>query len=76
MGLHALLDGVVRTGEAFWARDLLFVIERHGSGEQPGLRFLKVDHSGARQSPDLPPVFESSRTASITIALSTDLTMS
>src|SRR6476619_4679424 len=28
VGLHALLDGVVRTGEAFWARDLLFVIER------------------------------------------------
>ena len=30
VGLHALLDGVVRTGEAFWARDLLFVLERHG----------------------------------------------
>ena len=28
--LHALLEGVVRTGEAFWARDLLFVIERYG----------------------------------------------
>ncbi|HYP97824.1 MAG TPA: ATP-binding protein [Polyangiaceae bacterium] len=28
--LRALLEGVVRTGEAFWARDLLFVLERHG----------------------------------------------
>jgi signal transduction histidine kinase len=27
--LHALLDRVVRTGEAFWARDLLFQIERY-----------------------------------------------
>ena len=30
VGSHTLLDCVVRTGEAFWARDLLFVIERHG----------------------------------------------
>ena len=30
VGLHALLEGVVRTGEAFWARDLLFVLERYG----------------------------------------------
>ncbi len=30
VGLHALFAGVVRTGEAFWARDLLFVLERHG----------------------------------------------
>src|SRR5579862_8888282 len=28
--LHALLAGVVRTGEAFWAKDLLFQIERYG----------------------------------------------
>jgi len=34
VGLHALLDGVVRTGEAFWARDLLFMIERHGFVEE------------------------------------------
>src|SRR6188768_276985 len=34
VGLHALLDGVVRTGEAFWARDLLFVLERHGFVEE------------------------------------------
>jgi len=32
--LHALLDGVVRTGEAFSANDLLFVIERHGFVEE------------------------------------------
>ena len=32
--LHALLDGVVRTGEAFWARDLLFEIERYGFLEE------------------------------------------
>ena len=28
--LRALLEGVIRTGEAFWARDLLFVMQRHG----------------------------------------------
>jgi len=28
--LHALLDGVVNTGDAFHARDLLFVLERYG----------------------------------------------
>ena len=32
--LHALLDGVVRTGEAFWAKDLLFIIERYGFVEE------------------------------------------
>ena len=32
--LHDLLAGVVRTGEAFWAQDLLFVIERHGFVEE------------------------------------------
>src|SRR5579864_4700045 len=32
--LHALLAGVVRTGEAFWAKDLLFEIERHGFPEE------------------------------------------
>ena len=30
VNLHALLDGVVNTGEAFSARDLLFVVERNG----------------------------------------------
>src|SRR4030095_4202130 len=32
--LHDLLAGVVRTGEAFWAQDLLFEIERHGFLEE------------------------------------------
>ena len=32
--LHNLLAGVVRTGEAFWATDLLFLIERHGFLEE------------------------------------------
>ena len=32
--LHNLLAGVVRTGEAFWAQDLLFMIERHGFLEE------------------------------------------
>ena len=27
--LHELLAGVVRTGEAFWGKDLLFELERH-----------------------------------------------
>ena len=32
--LHPLLAGVARTGEAFWAKDLLFEIERHGFSEE------------------------------------------
>jgi PAS fold len=32
--LHELLAGVVRTGEAFWAKDLLFEIERYGYLEE------------------------------------------
>jgi PAS domain S-box-containing protein len=32
--LHALLAGVVNTGEAFWARDLLFELERYGFPEE------------------------------------------
>jgi signal transduction histidine kinase len=32
--LHELLAGVVRTGEAFWAKDLLFEIERYGFAEE------------------------------------------
>src|SRR6185369_4914259 len=32
--LGALLEGVVQTGEAFWARDLLFLLERHGFVEE------------------------------------------
>ena len=32
--LHELLAGVVRTGEAFWGKDLLFELERHGFPEE------------------------------------------
>jgi PAS domain S-box-containing protein len=32
--LEPLLTGVVETGDAFWAKDLLFVIERHGYSEE------------------------------------------
>ncbi len=32
--LHDLLAGVVRSGEAFWAKDLLFELERHGFLEE------------------------------------------
>ena len=32
--LHDLLAGVVRTGEAFWAKDLLFKVERYGFEEE------------------------------------------
>jgi signal transduction histidine kinase/DNA-binding response OmpR family regulator len=32
--LHDLLAGVVRTGEAFWAKDLLFGLERYGFLEE------------------------------------------
>ena len=34
VNLHGLLDGVVRTGEAFSAQDLLFVLERNGFAEE------------------------------------------
>src|SRR5690348_154769 len=32
--LEPLLTGVVETGDAFWAQDLLFVVERHGYVEE------------------------------------------
>ncbi len=32
--LGPLLDGVVTTGEAFWAKDLMFALERHGYAEE------------------------------------------
>src|SRR6476646_7262353 len=32
--LHELLAGVVRSGEAFWGKDLLFELERHGFVEE------------------------------------------
>ena len=42
--LHNLLAGVVRSGEAFWARDLLFAIERHGLPVNR-IRQMKTAHS-------------------------------
>jgi len=32
--LGPLLDGVVRTGDAYWATDLLFTLQRHGYAEE------------------------------------------
>lgn len=32
--LHNLLDGVIRTGEAFTAKDMMFIMERHGFVEE------------------------------------------
>src|SRR4029453_7070981 len=32
--LHDLLAGVVRTGEAFWAKDMMFELERNGFPEE------------------------------------------
>ncbi|HAB17397.1 MAG TPA: hypothetical protein DCE44_13210, partial [Verrucomicrobiales bacterium] len=32
--LHSLLDGVIRTGEAFTAKDMMFIMERHGFVEE------------------------------------------
>ena len=43
--LHGLLDGVVRTGEAFWGKDLMFVIERHGFLEET---FFDVSYDPVR----------------------------
>ena len=33
-GLRELFEGVLQTGEAFWAQDRLFVLERHGYPEE------------------------------------------
>ena len=43
--LHDLLAGVVRTGEAFWARDLLFQVERYGFVEE---RYFDVSYDPVR----------------------------
>ena len=56
-----------------------FAAEGAGKREQPFPRLFERDrraHSGARQSPDLPPLLAMSRTPSITIALSRALPMS
>src|SRR6185503_14024556 len=53
--LHDLLAGVVRTGEAFWARDLLFEIERYGFLEET---YFDVSYDPVRvESGDVGGVF-------------------
>jgi signal transduction histidine kinase len=53
--LHQLLAGVVRTGEAFWARDLYFPLERHGFKEET---FFDVSYDPVRvESGDVGGVF-------------------
>jgi len=43
--LGPLFEGVLKTGEAFWARDLLFVMERHGFPEET---FFDVSYDPVR----------------------------
>ncbi len=53
--LHALLDGVVETGEAFTAKDLLFVLERYGYMEET---YFDVSYDPVRvESGDVGGVF-------------------
>ncbi|HYM23388.1 MAG TPA: ATP-binding protein [Vicinamibacterales bacterium] len=53
--LHALLAGVVRTGEAFWAKDLLFQVERYGFLEDT---YFDVSYDPVRvESGDVGAVF-------------------
>src|SRR5579872_3676890 len=53
--LHDLLAGVVSTGEAFWARDLLFELERHGFREET---YFDVSYDPVRdESGDVGGVF-------------------
>ncbi len=53
--LHPLLAGVVRTGEAFWARDLYFPLERHGFKEET---YFDVSYDPVRvESGDVGGVF-------------------
>jgi signal transduction histidine kinase len=44
-GLRALFQGVLSTGEAFWARDHLFILERHGYPEET---FFDVSYDPVR----------------------------
>jgi len=43
--LRALLEGVLRTGEAFWGKDLPFILERHGFPEET---FFDVSYDPVR----------------------------
>jgi PAS domain S-box-containing protein len=53
--LHQLLAGVVRTGEAFWAKDLLFKLERYGFVEET---YFDVSYDPVRvESGDVGGVF-------------------
>src|SRR5579859_6529496 len=53
--LHDLLAGVVSTGEAFWARDLLFELERYGFREET---YFDVSYDPVRdESGDVGGVF-------------------
>jgi len=44
-GLRELFEGVLRTGEAFWGKDLAFVLERHGFPEET---FFDVSYDPVR----------------------------
>ncbi|MGH7628962.1 MAG: ATP-binding protein [Gemmatimonadales bacterium] len=44
-GLKELFEGVLRTGEAYWARDRLFFLERHGYPEET---FFDVSYDPVR----------------------------
>jgi PAS domain S-box-containing protein len=44
-GLRGLFEGVLRTGEAFWGKDLPFVLERHGFPEET---FFDVSYDPVR----------------------------
>ena len=44
-GLRELFEGVLRTGEAFWGKDLPFVLERHGFPEET---FFDVSYDPVR----------------------------
>ena len=55
--LHELLAGVVRTGEAFSAQDLLFLLERHGFVEET---YFDVSYDPVRiESGDVGGVYSS-----------------
>src|SRR5512145_1821732 len=54
-GLGDLFHGVLRTGEAFWARDRLFILERYGYAEET---YFDVSYDPVRdESGDVGGVF-------------------
>ena len=46
--LHELLAGVVRTGEAFWAKDLMFESSDTGSRKRPTSTFPTIRSASSR----------------------------